>query len=121
MQSPNITAEKLSKLVAAWQDHAPDKMFGGMELAEFKTKVQPSFDAREALKAAERQVKDAQNRRTDSDVVTQRLVQLVINSIKGDPTVGDDSSLYEAAGYVRKSERKSGLRRGSKRSAQPPA
>ena len=116
-----MTAEKLSKLVAAWQEHGPDKLFGGMTLAEFKTKVQPSFDARDAIAAADRQMKDAQNRRTDSDVVTQRLVQLVINSIKGDPTVGDDSSLYEAAGYVRKSERKSGLRRGSKTTAQPPA
>ena len=40
-------------------------------------------------------------------------VQLVVNAVKGDPTAGEDSDLYEQMGYVRKSERASGLRRGT--------
>lgn len=120
MNAPKLTAEKLSKLVQAWQDLAPDKLFGGMSLADFKAKVQPSFDSRAAVNTAEVQLVDAITRRQDSDVESQRLMQLVVNSIKGDPDVGDDSALYEAAGYVRKSERKSGLSRNSTRTAQPP-
>ena len=119
MQNPKLTAEKLGKLAEAWQDLAPDKSFGGMSLAEFRTKVQPSLDARAAVNAAEVQLVDALARRQTSDVESQRLMLLVVNSIKGDPALGDDSALYEAAGYVRRSERKSGLRRASKRTAQP--
>ena len=121
MQNPKLTAEKLGKLVQAWQDLAPDKMFGGLSLADFRTKVQPSLDARAAVNAAEVQLVDALARRQTSDGESQRLMLLVVHSIKGDPALGDDSALYEAAGYVRRSERKSGLRRRSKRTAQPPA
>ena len=121
MINPKMTADKLGKLMQAWQDLEPDKSFGGMTVADFKTRVQPSLDARAAVNAAEVQLVDALARRQTSDVETQRLMLLMVNSIKGDPAVGDDSALYEAAGYVRRSERKSGLRRASKRTAQPPA
>ena len=121
MQSPNITVEKLNKLVQSWQDLAPDKSFGGMTLAEFKTKVQPSLDARESITDAATKMVDATTRRQLSDAESQQLVQLVVSSIKGDPTVGNDSALYEAAGYVRKSERKSGLARKQKATQPSPA
>jgi hypothetical protein len=39
---------------------------------------------------------------------------LVTNGVIGDPTEGPDSALYEAFGYVRKSEKKSGLTRKEK-------
>jgi hypothetical protein len=119
MINPKLTADKLGKLTQAWQDLAPEKSFGGMTAAEFRTRVQASLDARAAVNAAELQLMDALTRRQTSDVETQRLMLLVVNSIKGDPTLGDDSALYEAAGYVRRSERKSGLRRGSKSTARP--
>ena len=114
MNAPKVTTEKLSRLEQAWQDLAADKTLGGMTLAEFKTKVQPSLDAREAVQAAVSQMVDATTRRQAADVETLRLVQLVVNSIKGDPTLGDDCALYEAAGYIRRSERKSGLGRKTK-------
>jgi hypothetical protein len=34
-----------------------------------------------------------------------------VNSVRGTPGFGPDSPLYRALGYVRKSERKSGLTR----------
>lgn len=40
-------------------------------------------------------------------------VQLVVNAVRGDPDEGEDGEFYDALGYVRKSERKSGLRRGN--------
>jgi hypothetical protein len=42
----------------------------------------------------------------------------VVNGVKGDPAFGEDSDLYETMGYVRKSERKSGLTR---KKSTPPA
>jgi hypothetical protein len=38
----------------------------------------------------------------------------LVNGVLADPTEGPDSALYEAFGYTRKSERKSGLTRASK-------
>ena len=104
-------AEKLDRAVRAWETLAPEKSFGGMTLSGFKTKVQESLDARQALRAATDQLLVAQNARTDTDGKTLQALLLVVNAIKGDPEHGDDSSLYEACGYVRKSERKSGLSR----------
>ena len=39
---------------------------------------------------------------------------LVVYGVMGNPAYGPDSDLYEAMGYVRKSERKSGLTHRSK-------
>jgi len=39
---------------------------------------------------------------------------LVVNAVKGDPNYGDDSDLYDAMGYTRRSERASGLTRNAK-------
>ena len=39
------------------------------------------------------------------------LLDLVVNSVKGTQGFGSDSALYRAFGYVRKSERKTGLTR----------
>jgi hypothetical protein len=38
-------------------------------------------------------------------------IQLVVNGVLADPDEGPDSPLYEAFGYIRESERKSGLTR----------
>lgn len=121
MQNHNLTLARLNQLVEAWQELGADKTFGGMNLTEFKAKVQPSLDARNDIRDAGTKMTDATTRRQIGDGETLRLIQLVVNSIKGDPTVGDDSALYEAAGYVRRSERKSGLHRNKQRTAQSPA
>lgn len=119
MQSPTIFGNRLNKLLGAWDDLAKDKSFAGMTLTEFQGKVQPSLDSRQEIKDLEEQIADATNRRDDADRQTLPLMQLVVNAIKGDPTLGDDSSLYEAAGYVRRSERKSGLSRKAKTAEAP--
>ena len=80
-------------------------------LAQFKAKVKPSFDARDTIAALEHQMTAAIDERDDADQETSRLSALVDNSVKGDPEFGEDSKLYEAMGYVRKSERRSGLTR----------
>jgi hypothetical protein len=41
----------------------------------------------------------------------RRKNQLVVSGVLADPSEGPDSSVYEAMGYTRKSERRSGLTR----------
>jgi hypothetical protein len=47
----------------------------------------------------------------DVDQAANVLTDLVVNSVKGTPGFGQDSPLYSACGYVRKSDRRSGLTR----------
>jgi hypothetical protein len=85
-----------------------------MTLTQFKNKVKPSFDARASIVNLQDQLTAALNARDDADVETSKAVALVVHSVKGDPEEGEDGELYEAMGYVRKSERKSGLSRKAK-------
>ena len=119
MKTPKETEKKLATAIQAWVDLAPAKSFAGMTLEQFKTKVNPSLQARDSLKVAGSQRMDAQTHRDASDEASLQSLQLVVNSIKGDPEHGDDSALYQACGYVRKSARKSGLSRKTKTA--PPA
>ena len=111
--SPKQNEEKLQAVIAAWETLKPAKVFSGFTLAQYKDKVKPSFDARAAMTTLENQLLAAQNQRDDSDKESLNTTLLVVNAVKGDPAEGEDGQLYEAMGYVRKSERNSGLHRGA--------
>ena len=111
MPGPGAINDRLEQVVNAWQTLAPTQSFGGMTLAQFKTAIQPSLDTRASIASLENQLLAAQNARDDADKVSLDKVQLVINGVIGDPAHGPDSDLYEAMGYVRKSERQTGLTR----------
>ena len=117
--SPKQNGEKLQAAVTAWETLRPTKSFGGMTLAQFKDKLKASFDTRTAIATLENQLLAEQNKRDDADSTALAALQLVVNSVKGDPEEGEDGEFYEALGYVRKSERSSGLRRGTKGAAKP--
>jgi hypothetical protein len=107
-------ASKLQTLIQAWEDHAADKTFGGMTLPQFRVKVQPSLDARAAVEAAQNSRRAAALMKIESDSQSIETQQRVISAIKGDPDHGDDSVLYQACGYVPRSQKKSGLGRKAK-------
>ncbi|HEY1719455.1 MAG TPA: hypothetical protein VGH42_14340 [Verrucomicrobiae bacterium] len=111
--NPQTIAADTNTVINAWTTLAPAASFGGMTLAQYKTKVQPSFDARTAIDGLNAQMTAAMDTRDDADGVTSDTNQMVIKGVVGDPNYGDDSNLYEAMGYVRKSERASGLTKKS--------
>jgi hypothetical protein len=112
--NPKGYRAKLDTLIAAWENEAPGDSFGGMTLAQFQAVVKPSYDARKKIDQGDQLIKDGTNERDDADVVSNAKIQLVVNAVKGDPNHGENSDLYEAMGYKRKSERKSGLTRKTK-------
>ena len=114
MSNPKTAQSKLDRIISAWETLAPDKSFGGMTLAQFKAAVQPSYDKRAELTVLENQVQSKQVERETADTESLRLVQLVVNGVVGDPTEGPDGDLYEAMGYVRASQRHTGLTRKKK-------
>lgn len=114
--NPKSNEEKLNQIIKSWTRFAPGKTFGGMTLAQFKDKVKPSLDSREVIASLESDRESEQANRDTADMASLFAASLVVNSIKGDPEHGEDSPLYEAVGYVRKSARKTGIKRGKKTS-----
>ena len=119
--TPKSREEKMNRILNAWETLAPAKSFGGMTLAQFQAVAAPAQAARQRLADLEDQITQATNDRDNADEVVVEKSQLVVNGVLADPTEGPDSSLYEAFGYTRKSERKSGLTRKAGGSTPPPA
>jgi len=117
--NPKQVETKIEDVTNAWETLAKTASFGKMTLAQYKTKVQASLDARDAIKDLEAQLAAAQTERDTADRDSLEATQLVINGVKGDADFGEDSSVYGAMGYVRKSARKSGLSRNKKKANQP--
>ena len=110
-RSPIDNEDRYEKIEDAWATLAPDATFGGMTLAQFRSRIQPSKDARGVIGRIEDELKGAVVVRDNADNDSLSGCDLVVKGVVGDPTFGDDSALYEAMGYVRKSQRKSGLTR----------
>lgn len=109
--SPKETEERLDRIVSAWRAHAADKTFGGMTLPQFEAEIAPSRTVRVQLAANETEKTGLINNRDDADEHSLTKAQLMVNGVNGDPNFGPNSTLIEAIGYVRKSERKTGLTR----------
>ena len=109
--SPKENEEKMLKTLNSWKNLAPAKSFGGKTVQEFETQVNKSLAPRVRLEQLEDEKKGQQALRESEDAVTMREIQFIVNGVLADSEFGDDSALYEAMGYVRKSERASGLTR----------
>ena len=112
--SPKQNEEKMKKVLNALKTIAPDKTFGGKTSATFETQVNKSLAPRQRLIEIADEEIEQQALRESEDVITMKDIELIIAGIIADPEFGSDSALYEACGYVRKSERKSGLTRKKK-------
>ena len=111
MPRPKDTAEKLERILNAWRTLAPEKVFGGMSLPKFEAACAPSNTTRALIVELQDKLSKAMADRDAADEETARRIEFVVNGVRADPTEGPDSALYEAFGYTRKSERKTGLTR----------
>ena len=116
--TPKKNAVKLQTMIDTWRKLRPTKQFAGMTVDQFEAKVKPSLDTRGQLSDLRKQVTDSRLQRVDADSASMVLAQFVANSVKGDPTEGENSGLYAEMGYKPKSSRRSGLTR--KGSTTPP-
>lgn len=109
--SPKENEERLNRILNAWKTLASDKMFAGMTVEQFETAIAPSFTSRQQLDDLDDQRTHLINSRNDADTASLAKAAAVVAGVQADPGFGPNSSLYEAMGYTRKSERKSGLTR----------
>jgi hypothetical protein len=104
-----ITASDLIK--AGWLKYAASAQFGGLTEAQYEAKIKPSYDIRAQIDDLEKTLGQLISDRDAADTVTDKTNQSVVKGIVGDVNYGDDSDLYGACGYVRKSDRATGLTR----------
>lgn len=119
MNNPKQNEEKMRKMLKAWEDHAKDVSFGGMTLTQFQAATARPLDSRTRLKDFHDKTEAEINVRDNEDETWLPIGQMIVNAVLGHPDFGPDSPMIEAMGYVRKSERKSGLTR--KTSSKTPA
>jgi hypothetical protein len=112
--SPKDNEEKLNRVLNAWKTLASDKSFGGMTAEQFEAAIAPSFTSRQQLDALDDQRTHLINTRDDADDASLAKAAAAVAGVLADPAFGPNSSLYEAMGYTRQSERKSGLSRKGK-------
>jgi hypothetical protein len=112
--SPKDNEEKLRRDLNAWKTLANEKAFAGMTVEQFETAISPSFTTRAQLDELDNQRTQLINARDDADEVSMAKAAAVVAGVLADPNFGPNSSLYEAMGYVRKSERATGLSRKGK-------
>ena len=118
-KNPTRVARKASEVSTAWEQIAPDAEFAGMTLAAFKTAIGESFTIRERTAQLEAELSANLARRAIADADTNDKVKLVVNSVKGHPTYGENSDLYRAMGYVTAADKASGLTRKSTENQSP--
>ena len=114
MPSPKDIEEKIGRMINGWRTFAPDKSFGGMTLAQFEALAAPSLTARREIEEIESRRAQKTVERDAADAAFNARAQQVVAGVLADPTEGPDSALYEAFGYTRASERKTGLTRKRK-------
>ena len=112
--SPKKALEKLETILNAFEHIAPNETFGGQTAPQFAADVQESRDVRAEIDDMENQLAALKVKRDNIDLRNLKKAELVVNGVIGDPNYGPDSALYEEMGYIRKSNRQSGLTRKKK-------
>ena len=115
MSKYNNTAltRKRAQFLSSWEEYAQDKSFAGMTLTEFETKSETPFAVRKELAAARTKANGLILKRDKADDSLNEDLILIAHAIRADKDYGEDCPLYRSLGFVPKSERKTGRRRGN--------
>ncbi len=112
--TPAKTMAKLNQILQAWRDLTPGERFADMTLEEFEREINKSINVRTEITDLENQTTNKTQERDITDESNWELALFVVASVVANRNFGPNSGLYEAMGYVPKSERKSGLTRKKK-------
>lgn len=115
-KSPKANLDRINTTNTAWETHRAAKSFADMTLEQFRAKIAPSLTARATIARLESELTAAISQREIADAASLDVIDAVVKAVVADQTEGEDGEFYEALGYVRESERKSGLHRAAKTS-----
>ncbi len=110
-KTPTQNMDEMEMYLSGWEANAPTKTIGGLTLDAFKAEVDERRDDRHGVAEAKNAWDAAIITRENGDNKTMTTLDMLKKAIVADPEFGDDSALYESFGFIRKSDRKSGLTR----------
>ena len=116
-QGPSNSLDRMNKVANGWKKLRPDKVFAKMTQEEYAQAIAPAFAAKARVAELEVELAAAKSTRDDAVKAATAETDKVVKAVVGDTEEGEDGELYESFGYVRKSERATGLSR--KRKAAP--
>jgi hypothetical protein len=111
LKPTNDPIGRAESLIEAWRTTEPTRSFYGLSLDGYLAAVQPVYDVDEEIADLAKRTRAAKARRKDLRIVISDLTQNVVHAVKADPAVGENSPMYAAMGYVRKSDRYGSRRR----------
>jgi hypothetical protein len=101
----------VTAVTESWSSLCPGKPFFGMTLDQYKESVKVCYDVRVEIAETQKRLKSLHAKCKDADAAAIKLTKNIVHAVKADPTEGENSPLYAAMGYVRASDRSSGLKR----------
>lgn len=120
-REPKATYDRLILLTGAWGRMRREKSFGGLTYDQFVEITRVTHEVRADLAAAEAKVLDLKQRRMSVDAAASEEMKRVVHGVRADKEEGEDGELYAAMGFVRRSDRSSGLtRRRVKKASEKP-
>jgi hypothetical protein len=94
-----------------WKEGAAGVKFGNIAQSEFESEIDDAAAQDNKVADLEAQLVIEKDIRDDKYRALDAKSNLVANGVRGDANYGPDSPLYGAMGFIRKSERASGLTR----------
>ena len=108
---------RIATATKAWEGVCPQEPLSGLTLDQFRDATKPSLDARMHLAAIEVQWQKAIEVREAADEATLTHLRRLVNAVKAHPKYGENSALYASMGYVKASQRSTGLTRKREKEA----
>ncbi len=108
-KSPKHNEEIIERALNALSTLAPDAKFNNLGLAEIAPQAERCMAPRRRLAEVDTIRTDQIALRESEDDKMLKMIEKIVLGILSDDRFGKDSALYEAFGYIRKSNRKSGL------------
>ena len=106
--------DKCNTMNDAWVEGARGVTFNGIEQATFQAAIEAAAADDAAIADLESELKMKRDIRDDKYKALDQQRSKIGMGVAGDVAFGNDSPLYGAMGFVRKSEKKSGLTRKKK-------
>ena len=106
--------ERCNVMNDAWFEGAPAAKFIAINQNDFQIEIEAAEADDATIANLESELKIKRDVRDDKYSALDQKRSQIGNSVAGDPAYGNDSPLYGAMGFVRKSERKSGLTKKKK-------
>ncbi len=103
--------ERVTQMNDAWAQGAATAAFGGITRTQFDTKIKAAAAADQEIEEMEAAITLKKQARDSLYAALYDDSVKIIASVKTDPGFGDDHPLVDAMGFVRDSQRKSGLTR----------